>query len=192
MISVFEVVVDPDMTAPNNFVILRSTGQFVQGGFQSVTTAIPVVGPVQQASNKEIQMLPEADRVGSVRAFWSVQTIYVTRGYAPVPSTHGEVPQGAGTAYTLSTAPPSGAANVYAGGLLLQPNGVDYTLTGTTLAFNAAPAQPLYATWPVTANVATDASDILQYEDQQYRVLNVYRDPGSGYWKALATRMAAA
>jgi hypothetical protein len=192
MISVQEIVVDPDMIAPHPFTILRSTGQFVPGGFASTTVNIPMFGPVQQASLKEIQMLTEADRVGSVRSFWSTRPIYVTRGYAPVPSVHGEVPQGTGVDYTITEAPPDSALNLYAGGLLLRPNGIDYVLTGVAIVFNHSPAQPLYATWQVTANVATNASDILQYGEAQYRVLLVYFDPGGGYHKALATRTAAA
>lgn len=192
MISVFEVVVDPDMTAPKPFTILRSTGKFVLGGFDSTTTAIPQFGPVQQASNKELQMLKEADRVTSVRSFWCTQPIYTTRGYAPVPGVYGEVPQGSGVTYVLSQLPPGNAVNVYSSGLLLQPNGFDYTLVGNVITFASVPLSAPYVTWQQTANVATDASDILQYEDRQYRVLNVYRDPGGGYWKALANDMAAA
>ena len=191
MISVWEVVVDPDMIAPQPFTILRSTGSFVPGGFTSVTTPIPVFGPVQQASNKEIEMLAEADRVSAVRSFWATQPFYVTRGYAPVPSTQGESPTGNGVSYVLSAAPPGGVADVYASGLLLQPNGVDYTLTGTALTF-VLPQTQVYVTWQTTAMVATNASDKIQYENEVYRVLSVYRDPGSGYWKALGTRMAAA
>lgn len=192
MISVFEVVVDPDMTAPHPYTILRSTGQYVLGGFQSTTTtAISMFGPVQQASNKEIQMLAEADRVSSVRSFWSTRPIYVTRGYAPVPGVHGEVPTGGGVSYALSAAPPGGVADVYAGGLLLRPN-VDYTLSGTALTFFILLNSTPYVTWQVTVDVATNNSDILQYEHENYRVLSVYRDPGGGYWKALGTRMAAA
>ena len=63
MINVQEVILDPDMLPDQPFTILRSQGQFVMGGFQSVTTEIQIWGPVQQASNKEIMMLPEADRV---------------------------------------------------------------------------------------------------------------------------------
>lgn len=191
MISVFEVVVDPDMIAPQPFTVLRSTGQFVPGGFESVTTPIPMFGPVQQASDKEVQMLPEADRISSIRSFWSTQAIFETRGYAPVPGTHGEAPAGSGTHYTLSGPSPANAASVYAGGLLQRP-GVDYVLSGTALTFNAAPAAPLYVTWQVTVDVATNASDQIQYDSETYRILRVYRDPGSGYWKAYGTRMAAA
>lgn len=191
MISVEEVVVDPDMTAPQPYTILRSTGKFVLGGFESTTTPISMFGPVQQASNKEILMLPEADRVSSARSFWSTQPIYVTRGYAPVPGVHGESPIGSGLTRLLSSAPPGGVASVYAGGVLLQPNGFDYTLTGVILTFLTIPTQAVYVTWQVTVDVATDASDIIQYEDTQYRVMNVYRDPGGGYWKAVGTRITA-
>lgn len=192
MISVFEVVVDPDMIAPKPYTILRSTGHYVLGGFESTVTPIPTFGPVQQASNKEIQMLPEADRVSEVRSFWNTQPIYTTRGYAAVPGVYGEAPQGGGLSYALSLAPPSGSADVYANGLLLRPNGVDYTLTGTTLTFTTVPTAPLYATWQTTVNVAPSASDQIQYEESVYRVMNVYLDPGSGYWKAVAVGMAAA
>lgn len=192
MISVAEVVQDPDMIAPQPFTVLRSTGQFVPGGFNSTVTPISMFGPVQQSSNKEIQMLPEADRVSAVRSFWSTQPIYVTRGYAPVPGVHGEVPVGSGSAYALSLAPPSGVADVYVNGLLLRPNGVDYTLTGLSLTFVTPPDNTLYVTWQVTVDVATNASDQIQYESEIYRVLSVFRVPGSGYWKCLATRIAAA
>lgn len=192
MISVADVVLDPDMMAPQPFTILRSIGQFIPGGFQSATTSIPQFGPVQQASDKEILMLPEADRIGAIRAFWTTITIYTTRGYAPVPSTHGETPYGAGTTYTLSSPPPSNSAQVYAGGVQLQPNGFDYTLSGTSLTFVYKPQTPIYVTWQVTDYVGEAASDIILYGQEQYRVLRVYRDPGSGFFKSYGTRMSAA
>jgi len=180
------------MIAPKPFTILRSVGKFVPGGFESTVMPIPMFGPVQQASNKELQMLAEADRIGSIRSFWSTQPIYTTRGYAPVPGVHGEVPQGSGTTYTLSVAPPGGVVDVYSNGLLLQPNGYDYTLEGDVIQFRFAPQYAPYVVWQQKVNAATNASDIIQYEAEQYRVLNVYWDPGGGYHKALGTRLAAA
>ena len=195
MISVEEVVLDPDMTAPQPFVILRSEGMFVAGGFQSVTRPITQFGPVQQASNKEIQMLPEADRVGSIRAFWCTIPVYLTRGTAPVPSVQGQAAQGSlpGTAFTLTVAPPAGNARVFVNGLLLTPN-VDYTLVGTTLTLNVLARTAPWVQWPVTVNVQQAASDIIEYPPggEKFRVLQRYFDPGGGYWKALGTRMNAA
>lgn len=190
MISVFEVVVDPDMTAPKHFTVLRSTDTFVLGGVQSITTSIPMFGPVQQATDKEIAMLAEADRVSAIRSFWSTQPLYVTRGYAPVPGTHGEVPSGSGTAFTLSEEPPSDSLCVYVNGLLLRPF-VDYVVSGLTLTLVAAPTT-LYVTWSVTVSVQARNSDIIEYGSEQYRVLRVYYDPGGGYHKAYGARTAAA
>jgi hypothetical protein len=191
MISVEEVVSDPDMTAPQPYQILRSTGTYVLGGFQSTVTTLDRVGPVQQASDKEIQMLAEADRIGGARSFWSTQQIFTTRGAAPVPGVQGETPEGSGQAYTLSAPPPGGTANVYAGGQQLSP-GVDYILSGTALTFLTPPASPLYVTWQVTVMAGQSASDILVYEGYQYRVMRVYFDPGGGFWKAVGTRMQSA
>jgi hypothetical protein len=184
-------VQDPDMIAPQPFTIFRSTDTYVLGGVQSTTTPIQAFGPVQQASMKEIQMLPEADRVEGVRSFWWTQPLYLTRGTAPVPSTHGEVPLAVtSTAYMLSAVPPQDTAVVYSAGLMLIP-GIDYVLNGSTLTFTVAPTLP-YITWPFTALIGQSASDILQYQTEQYRVISVYKDPGGGYFKALARRMDAA
>ena len=191
MISVQEVVVDPDMIAPHPYTVYRSTGKFVLGGFDSTVTAIPTFGPVQQASNKELQMLDEADRVGAVRSFWNPQPFYVTRGYAPVPGIHGEPLTGQGPTYTLSALPPAGTLNIYVNGLFMTP-GIDYEVNGLIVTFFVPLDSAPYATWQVTARVAAAASDIIQYDSEKYRVLSVYFDPGGGYFKALATRMAAA
>ena len=194
MINVQDVASDWELQPPEPFTILRSTGKFVNGGFESDTFPITMFGPVQQASNKEISVLPEADRVGSVRAFWATIPIYVTHGYAPVPSTHGEVPMGAvpGTVYTLSAAPPNGVGTLYVSGLALTP-GVDYVLNNLTITLTQpTTTQAPYFTWPVTVNAQAGASDILQYAGFNYRVLQTYLDSGSGYYKALGTRMEAA
>ena len=195
MISVQEVITDPDMAAPEPYQILRSTGTYIAGGFQSVTTTISCFGPVQQASNKEIQMLSEADRIGSISAFWSTQPVYTTRGTAAVPSVQGEVPSGAvpGTTYTLSLTPHGGVIDLYVNRLLKTP-GMDYVLSGTRIALTTPTPSgaKLWAQWNVTANVQAAASDILVYDSVQYRVLQVYHDTGCGYWKALGTRMSAA
>ena len=195
MINVQEVILDTDVLPPEPYVILRSTGQFIAGQFQSVVTQIQQFGPVQQASNKEIAMLPEADRVGSIRSFWSPIPIYLTRGTVPVPSVYGETPTGTvpGTEFTLSQQPPTANVTVYVSGLLMTPN-VDYTLSGVTLTLAVPAAVAPWVQWPITARVQQAASDIIEYPPggEQFRVLSRYFDPGSGFWKALGTRMNAA
>ena len=195
MIDMSDVVEDGDMAAPEPFTVLRSTGTFVAGGFQSTTTALQAVGPVQRATPKDISMLPEADIVNGVMAFWWNRQIFVTRGKVPLPSTQGTVPVGAvpGSVYTLATSPAADVTGTLTkNGLLLIPN-VDYTLAGNTitLASSTALGDALYFSWPVTASVGQAASDILVYDNSQYRVLSVKHYPGSGYWKALGTRMSA-
>ncbi len=195
MINVQEVILDPDMLPDQPFTILRSQGQFVKAGFQSTTTEIQLWGPVQQASNKEISMLPEADRVGGIRAFWSRIPVYLTRGTAPAPATHSEAPQGAipGSSFTLSDAPPGGVGSFYINGVFQTP-GVDYTLTGVALVTTVpVPANAaLLFIWPVTVNAQQAASDIIVWGGERFRVLSRYYDPGSGYFKALGTRENAA
>lgn len=65
--------------------------------------------------------------------------------------THGEVPQGAAgqAVYTLSAPPPGGVLQALSNnGLFLQPNNVDYTLSGTTITLTSPTASDnLYATW---------------------------------------------
>jgi len=198
VISVQEVVLDTDLTAPEPYQVKRTTGQFALGGFQPLqVTTFLLFGPVQQASNKEINMLQEADRVGSIRSFWSTVPIYLTRGTAPVPSVQGSQPSGAvpGTVYILPQAPQGGAGDFYINGRLQRP-GVDYVLSGSTLTTtNVTPSgAQLWFQYPVTVQVQDAYSDIILYPPggDQFRVLQRYRDDGSGYWKAVATRMNAA
>ena len=198
MLEMTDIVADSDMVAPQPFTILRSAGQFVAGSFQSSTTPIQAIGPVQRASSKEITMLQEADLVGAVMAFWWTQRIYVTRGKAPLPSLQGVTPAGAipGSVYTLSPAPPAGAnGELTKNGLLLLP-GINYQLSadGTTVTLTNSTVldDVLYFRWPTVSLTGPAASDILVYEEAQYRVLQVKHYPGSGYWKALSTRLSAA
>ncbi len=195
MIYMGDVAADPDMADPESWAVLRSTGSWQPGGFVSTTVSLCAWGPVRVASNREIAMLPEADRVGSVRAFYWTRAIYLTRNTAPVPSVAGGTPAGdvPGTVYTLAAPPPGGQVSFYKNGLLLSPN-VDYTLSGATVTLMAATqdGDALWYQWPVTANSAPAASDIIEYQGAEHRVLQVYRVAGSGYWKALATRMTAA
>jgi hypothetical protein len=197
MIDVSEVVLDPDMVAPRQFTVLRSVGTFVLGGFQSITHSFSLSGPVQQASDREISMLPEADRQGSIRSFWATVPILVTRGFGPEPSVHGELPQGTlpGSVFVLSAAPPNANGTFTVNGLLQRP-GVDYALSGATITMLSgvvvSAGSVMFFQWPVMINAQAAASDIIQYEATQYRVLRVYRDPGSGYYKALGTQLQAA
>ena len=196
MINVSDVVSDPELQAPQPFTVQRSTGQWVLGVFQNTYASFNLLGPVQQATNKEIAMLPEADRVGAVRSFWTTVPLYLTRGYGTTASTHTEIPAGSvpGSVFTLGAAPPGGAVSAFRNGMFLTPNGVDYTLSGTTLTLTSVlgAGDVLLVQWPVNVKALAAISDIILFEGEQYKIMSVYRDPGGGYWKSLGTRLAAA
>lgn len=197
MINVADIVADADLVAPKPFTILRSVGRWINGGFESTVTPIEASGPVQRDTGKELDVTQQADIVGGVMAFWWTQPLYVTRGAIPSPAnSQGVTPQGVipgGTVFTLDPAPPPGLGGKLFKNGLFQIPGIAYQLSsdGTTITLGApaAPGDDLYFTWP-SENSGTGASDILVYANEQYRVLSVKHYPGSGYWKALGTRMS--
>jgi hypothetical protein len=77
MIDVSEVVNDPDLA--QEFTILRSSGSYLNGVFQSSTTPIQGFGVVTVATAREIEMVPEGDRVTGMMSFHSNQPILGTR-----------------------------------------------------------------------------------------------------------------
>lgn len=200
MIDVSAVLGNTDMIAPQPFTVTRSSGMFTAGGYTVTSTAVfTLIGPVQRAGDKEVKMLPEADRIEAAMAFWATVPIYTTRdnnqdaltaqGQAPTPNT---VP--ANNVFTLN--PPSdGNGLLLKNGLLLLPT-VDYSLSsdGTTITLNKplAKTDALYYQ-PLQVNPSNSGlSDIVNYDGLDYRIMAVRHYPGSGYWRALGTRMRAA
>ena len=79
VVNMSEVMNDPDLAQA--FLIQRSTqGTFLNGVWQTTPVTLSGYGPIRPASAREINMLPEGDRVGEIKAFWSSQPIYGTRG----------------------------------------------------------------------------------------------------------------
>jgi hypothetical protein len=76
MISVAEVVLDPDLA--ENFTVNRLTGSFQLGGWVQTSTTIQFYGIVTVASNKDLQMIPEGDRVTGSMLFHSTERMYLT------------------------------------------------------------------------------------------------------------------
>jgi hypothetical protein len=127
--------------------------------------------------------------------FHSTIPIQMTSATQSVPTPHGEVPVPVtlGSVYQLSAAPPGGQGILVVNGLFMTA-GFDYTITGQVIVLLGAtdPDATLYFTWIAEARQGASASDILVYDNEQYRVLSCYHDPGCGYWRALGTRLAAA
>jgi len=62
LVDLNEVVNDPDLAEP--FTLLRTTGNFVQGGYQpNRTQAIASFGVISSPSGEELKQIPEGDRV---------------------------------------------------------------------------------------------------------------------------------
>lgn len=76
MINVAEIVNDPDFA--QSFYLIRSTGSFALGGFQTTPTTIPMYGVIEVAKEKELATLPEGDRISGAMAFYTSDPIYMT------------------------------------------------------------------------------------------------------------------
>jgi|HubBroStandDraft_5_1064220.scaffolds.fasta_scaffold210164_2 hypothetical protein len=68
---------NPDLS--ENFTILRNPGTYGQGGWQtSPQVQIQAYGTVGRASNKQMEVIPEADRISEIRLFHSSTPMLVT------------------------------------------------------------------------------------------------------------------
>jgi hypothetical protein len=77
MIDLSRVVAGNLLT--ESYTIQRSTGFFGPGGSSSVSTSIPGFGVVSVASDQDLQMVPEGDRVTGAMVFHSQERIYETQ-----------------------------------------------------------------------------------------------------------------
>lgn len=77
MIEVVEVLNDPDLCS--FWTIQRNYGQFASGGWQTTkATTIQAYGAVRNLSGKQLDMVPEADRVHELMTFRSTTPMYMT------------------------------------------------------------------------------------------------------------------
>jgi hypothetical protein len=81
MIDLSDVVNDPDFA--QDYVVTRRTGIFATGKFKVTgSTDIPFYGIIQPASEEDLAMVPEGDRVTGMMGFISQQQMYKTNGEA--------------------------------------------------------------------------------------------------------------
>jgi hypothetical protein len=72
-----DVLSDADVCSP--FTIQRNPGQFSGGGWQAYTPQIiRAFGAVRNATGRELEMVPEADRVHESMSFRSTTPMYMT------------------------------------------------------------------------------------------------------------------
>lgn len=75
MINVSDVITDPDFAQP--FTVYRSSGgQFISGGWSEGTPEqISLKGIVTVGSEKDLQQVPEGDRVEGAMLFYAIQEL---------------------------------------------------------------------------------------------------------------------
>lgn len=64
---------------PESYTIQRSTGSFGLGGYSATSVSIPGYGVVSVASDQDLLMVPEGDRVVGSMIFHSTERIYETQ-----------------------------------------------------------------------------------------------------------------
>ena len=64
---------------PETYTIQRSTGFFGPGGWSTVSSEIPGYGVVSVASDQDLLMVPEGDRVVGAMVFHAQERIYETQ-----------------------------------------------------------------------------------------------------------------
>jgi hypothetical protein len=87
VISVAEIVSDPELAQP--FLVRRSTGEFVQGGWQDTLSSVSLWGVITVADPETLDQMPEADRPTGAMAFYSAQAIFETRVATPTYGARG-------------------------------------------------------------------------------------------------------
>lgn len=78
MINVAEIILDPDFA--QWYTITRSVnGQFSWGGYQDLKQTLQTYGVIEPATSKDLEQIPEADRVIGMMAFYATIQLYTTQ-----------------------------------------------------------------------------------------------------------------
>lgn len=64
---------------PHTFIVHRSSGTFVEGKWtENATRQIPMKGTALPTDSRDIDQLPEGDRIKESRTFYTTERLYVT------------------------------------------------------------------------------------------------------------------
>lgn len=77
MIDLSFVVTDPRFAKP--FTVYRKTGEWVKGRFEQIEKEIEMIGTISIASAKQIEFIPEGDRIGGEIAIHCAKELYTSR-----------------------------------------------------------------------------------------------------------------
>lgn len=76
-LNVSRVINNPQFA--QGYTVYRKTGQWVAGRFVEIENALNYYGTITAANVKDLNQVPEGDRVTGMMCFYSTQPIYVTR-----------------------------------------------------------------------------------------------------------------
>ena len=76
MINVSELIHDPDFCT--TFILRHRSGTWVDGRFQTTATDSMVTGVVRPANGKELELLPEGDRMKDVKVFYTWEKVQLS------------------------------------------------------------------------------------------------------------------
>jgi hypothetical protein len=78
MLDMSEVITDPDFAKEYN--VYRSSGYFGEGGWiENDKTTLSVTGPILPTNSKDLQQVPEGDRIIGNMTFYSTIELFETR-----------------------------------------------------------------------------------------------------------------
>ncbi|WP_316337988.1 hypothetical protein [Clostridium sp.] len=77
LINVAKAVTDPRFS--QKFKVFRKSGEWVKGRFIESEKEISMIGVIAPSKPKEIEMIPEGDRVGGEITIHTIRKLYTTR-----------------------------------------------------------------------------------------------------------------
>lgn len=91
MIDVSELMSDPDFA--QSYLVHRMSGSWVEGEFIQNESVINFYGPITVANTKDVNMLPEGDRIVGLMTFYTTSDnpIFVTRNLDTDQGTSDEI-----------------------------------------------------------------------------------------------------
>lgn len=76
MIDVGSIVVDPDFAQP--YTVHRKSGAWVAGRWEPTEDDLPYFGAIMVATQRDLNMIPEGDRVSGMMMFFAVKPLNLT------------------------------------------------------------------------------------------------------------------
>lgn len=77
MINVAKAITDPKFS--QKFKVFRKSGEWIRGRFEEIEKEISMIGVIAPSKPKEIEMIPEGDRVGGEITIHTTRKLYTTR-----------------------------------------------------------------------------------------------------------------